>query len=82
MIQNGYFFEKFNLVWISCPNNKIQEKIISEHNCNRNDFVYIEIMFNTDLDCATYEHYFHLTKPMIERRILQIIDRGPNLIKY
>ena len=38
-------------------------------------------MFITDLDCAAYNQFFQLPKPMIERRICQIIDRNPNLIK-
>ena len=66
--QNGYFCEKINLVWINSPNIKIQEKIISDHNCNHNDFVYMEIWFITDLESASYNHYFYLAKPMIERK--------------
>ena len=80
-IQNEYFCEKINLVWINSPKIKIQEKILSDHNCNPNDFVYMEIWFKTDLNCATYEHYFQLSKPMIERKRCQIIDRHPKLIK-
>ena len=80
-IQSGYFCEKINLVWINNPNIKIQEKIIFNHNCNQNDFVYMEISSITDLICATCEHYFQLPKPMIEQKICQIIDRNPNLIK-
>ena len=38
-------------------------------------------MFITDIDCAAYKHYFQLPKPMIERRLCQIIDRNPNLKK-
>ena len=77
-IQNGYFCEKINLAWISSPNIEIQEKIIRNNNCNQNDFVYIEITFITDLESATYNYYFQLPKPMIERRICQIIDHNPN----
>ena len=80
-IQNGYFCEKNNLVWINSPSFKIQEKILSGHNCNHNDFVYMEIWFITDLNCAAYSHYFQLPKPMIERKRCQRIDRDPNLIK-
>ena len=43
--------------------------------------MHIEIIFITDLKSATYNHYFQLPKPMIERKICQIIDRNPNLIK-
>ena len=50
-------------------------------NCRQNDLVYIEIIFITDLESATYNHYFQLPKPMIERKICQIIDHNPNLIK-
>ena len=67
--------------WIDAPNIKIQKEIISRRNCNQNALVYIEIMFITDLDCAAYNHLFQLPKPMIERRICQINDRDPNLIK-
>ena len=41
----------------------------------------MEIVFITDLESATYNHYFQLPKPMIENKICQIIDRNPNLIK-
>ena len=54
---------------------------MTKHECNLNDVVFIEIWFITDLDCATYNHCFYLPKPMIERKICQIIDRDPNLIK-
>ena len=80
-VQNAYFCEKFNMQWIDAPNIKIQKEIISRRNCNQNDLVYIEIMFITDLDCATYNHCFQLPKHMIERRLCQVIDRNPNLIK-
>ena len=80
-IQNNYFCEKIDMQWIDAPNIKIQKDIISRRNCNQNDLVYIEIVFITDLDCATYIHYFQLPKPMIERKICQIIDFNPNLIK-
>ena len=67
--------------WIDAPYIKIQKEIIPRRICKQNDLVYIEIMFITDLDCAAYNHYFQLPKPMIERKICQIIDRNPNLIK-
>ena len=35
----------------------------------------------TALESATYNHNFQLPKPKIERKICQIIDRNPNLIK-
>ena len=80
-VQKAYFCEKIIMQWIDVPNFKIQKEIISRRNCNQNDLMYIEIMFITDLDCAAYNHYFQLPKPMIERRICQINDRDPNLIK-
>ena len=80
-VQSGYFCEKIKLVWINSPNIKIQEKLISNHNCNQIDFVYMEIWFVTDLESASYNHYFQLPKPMTERKICQKIDRNPNLIK-
>ena len=67
--------------WINAPNIKIQKDIISQRNCNRIDLVNIKIMFITDLDCASYDQYFQSPKPMIERKICQIFDRNPNLIK-
>ena len=60
---------------------KIREEIIRRYKCRQNDLVYIEINFITDLKSATYNHYFQLPKPMIERKMCQIIDRNPNLIK-
>ena len=82
MIQNGYFCEKINLIQKFVPDIiKIQEEIIKRYKCRQDDLVYIEIIFTTDLKSATYNHYFQLPKPIIERKICQIIDRNPNLIK-
>ena len=48
-IQNESFCEKSKLVWTFVPDIiEIQEKIIKRYDCNRNDFVYIEIIFITD----------------------------------
>ena len=82
IIQNGFFCEKINLIRKFVPRNiKFQEKIIKRYNCRQNDLVYIEIIFITNLEPATYNQYFQLPKPMIERKMCQIIDRNPNLIK-
>ena len=80
-IQNDYFCEKINMKWIDTLNIKIQNEIISRRNCNQSDLISIEIIFITNSDHATYNHYFQLPRPMIERKICQIIDRNPNLIK-
>ena len=80
-IQNENFCEEINMKWIEAPNIKTQNDTISRRNCNQNDLVCIEIMFITNLDKATYNHYFQLPRTMLERRICQIIDRNPNLIK-
>ena len=70
------------MIWKFVPDNiKIQEEIIRRYKCRQNDSVYIEIIFITELKSATYKHYFQLPKPMIERKICQIIDRNPNLRK-
>ena len=77
-----FFCEKNKVIWKIVPDIfKIQEKLIRRYNCRQNDLVYIEIIFITDLESALYNHYFQLPKPMIERKICQIIDRNPNLIK-
>ena len=60
---------------------KLRKKIIKRYNCRQDDLVTIEIIFITDLESATYSHYFQLPKPMLERKICQIIDRNPNSIK-
>ena len=62
-------------------NIEIQEKIYKKHNCKQDDVVCIELWFITDLNYATYIHYFQLPKPVTERKSCQIIDRNPNLIK-
>ena len=81
-IQNEYFCEKNKVIWVSIPSAiKFKEKIIRRYNCRQNDLVYIEIIFITDLESATYNHYSQLPKPMIERKICQIIDHNPSLIK-
>ena len=81
-IQNGYFCEKNKIIWDSLPHAiKIMEKIIKRYNCRQNDLVNIEIIFITDLESATYSHYLQLPRSMLERKICQIIDRNPNLIK-
>ena len=82
IIQNGYFCEKIKLVWKIVPDIiKIQEKMLRRYNCRQNDLVYTDTIFITDLESATYNHYFQLPKPMIEHKICQTIDRSPNLIK-
>ena len=81
-IQNDYFCEKNWVIWDSLPHAiKIMEKIIKRYNCSQNDLVNIEIIFITDLKSATYSHYIQLPRTMLERKICQIIDRNPNLIK-
>ena len=82
IIQNKYCREKNRVIWHFVPDIiKIQEKIIKRYDCEQDDLVYIEIVFISDLKSATYNHYFQLPKPMIERKMCQIIDRNPNLIK-
>ena len=82
VIQNEYFREKNRVIWKIVPDMiVIQEEIIRRYKCRQNDLVYIEIIFITDLKSATYNHYFQLPKPMIERKMCQIIDRNPNSIK-
>ena len=81
-IQKDYSCEKNEVKWDSVPNAiKIKAKIIKRYNCRQNDLVNIEIIFITDLESATYSHYFQLPKPMIERKICKIFHRNPNLIK-
>ena len=80
-IQNNRFFEKTNMGWMDESNIEVQEKIKKKHNCKQDDDVCIELWFITDLNYATYNHYFQLSKRMIEQKICQIIDRNPNLIK-
>ena len=62
-------------------NIEVREKVLKRHNCKQDDDVCIELWFFTDSNYATYSHSFQLPKTMIERKICQIIDRNPNLIK-
>ena len=81
-VQNEYFCEKNKVIWEIVPDTiKSQEKILKRYNCRQNDLVYIEIIIITDLESTTYNHYLQLPKPMIERKICQIIDHNPNLEK-
>ena len=85
IIQNEHFCERIrfapDIVVSHGELIKIQEEIIRRYKCRQDDLVYMEIIFITDLKSATYNHYFQLPRPMIERKICQIIDRNPNLIK-
>ena len=85
IIQNEYFCERIRFAPDVVENHgeliKIQEEIIRRYKCKQDDLVYMKIIFITDLESATYNHYFQLPKPMIERKICQIIDRNLNLIK-
>ena len=82
IIQNEYFCEKINLIRKIVPDIvKIQAGIIRRYKCRVDDLVYMEIVFITDLESATYIHYFQLSKLLIERKMCQRIDRNPNLIK-
>ena len=81
-IQNNHFYEKkIKMGWMDESNIEVQEKIMRKHNFKQDDDVCIELWFITDLSFATYNHYFQLSKPMIERKFCQIIDHNPNLIK-
>ena len=80
-LQNIHFCEKFNMGWMDETNFEVQEKILKKHNFKQDAHVCIELWFITDLNYAIYSHYFQLPKTMIERKICQIIDRNPNLIK-
>ena len=80
-IQNNRFYEKINMGWMDESNIEVQEKIIEKHNCEQDDDVCIELWFMFDINYATDSHYFQLPKSMIERKICQIIDRNPSLIK-
>ena len=80
-IQNENFCDKKNLGWIDRPDVKIGEKILSKHNCDRNEFVHFKIISITDFDCLSYNHSLQQPKPMIEKKICKIIDQNPNLIK-
>ena len=81
IIQNGYFCEKIIMILLDGPNIKIQNDIISRRKCNQKDLVNIKIIFITDSKYATYNHFFQLSKPMIERKFCLMIDRNPNLKK-
>ena len=81
IIKDEYFCEKINMQLVDAPNIKIQNDIIYRRKYNQKDLVNVEIMFVTDLKSATYNYYFQLPKPMIERKLCQIIDRNPNLVK-
>ena len=82
IIQNDYFCEKNILIRKIVPDIvKIQAEKIRRNKCRLNDLVYMELVFITDLESATYNHYFQLPKPMIERKMCQTIDRNPKLIK-
>ena len=69
------------MAWMDESNIEVEEKIKKKHNCKQDDDVCIELLFITDLNYGTYNHFFQLSKPMIERKNCQIIDRNPNLIK-
>ena len=81
IIQNGHFCEKINMLLVGDPDIKIQNDTICRRKYNQKDLVNIKIIFITDLKYATYNHFFQLPKPMIERKICQIKDRNPNLMK-
>ena len=41
----------------------------------------MKIVFITDLQYQSYEHYLKQPRQMVERRICRLIDQNPNLIK-
>ena len=82
IIRNDRFCEKIKVIWSNLPQAiKIMIQIIKRYNCKQDDLVNIEIVFITDLESTTYSHYFQLPRTMLERKICQIIDRNPSLIK-
>ena len=81
-IQNDYFCDRSKVIYKRIPFKvRVRGKIMKRYNCKRDDLVKIEIVFISDLESATYNHYLQMSKPMIERKICQIIDQNPNLIR-
>ena len=60
------FMKKIIMGWMDESNIEVQEKNTKKHNCKQDDDVCIELWFITNLNYATYNHYFPLPKPMIE----------------
>ena len=76
-----FFMKKNNMGWMDESNIEVQENKIKKHSCKQDDDACIELWFFTHLNYASYNHYFQLPKPVIERKICQMIDRNPNLLK-
>ena len=70
-IQNNHFYEKINMGWMDESSIEIQEKNIKKHKCKQDDVVCIELWLITDLNFATYNHYFQLPKPMVDEKFVR-----------
>ena len=79
--QNENFYCRKNLGWISGPDIKCSEIMQRKYNCSRIELVNMKIVFITDLQYQSYEHYLKQPRQMVERRICRLIDQNPNLIK-
>ena len=75
------FCSNLDLGWIDLPFVVISDEMIKRYKCNEKELVDMKLMFVTDLEYQSYNHYLQQPRPMIEKQICKIIDRNPNLIK-
>ena len=67
--------KKFIRFKFDCRIDSVIEKF------NKNNKVNLYIMFYSEKEDVTYNYYLQCPKPMIENRLLKILDTNPLLIK-
>ena len=67
--------KKFLRFKFDCRIDSVIEKF------NKNNEVYLCIMFYSEKEHVTYNYYLRCPKPMIENRLLKSLDTNPLLIK-
>ena len=67
--------KKFIRFKFDCRMDSVIEKF------NKNNKVNLYIMFYSEKEDVTYNYYLQCPKPMIENRLLKILDTNPVLIK-
>ena len=79
--RNYYFCSNIDLGWIDLPFVVIGDEILKEYKCNTKELVDLKIIFVTDLEYQSYNHYLQQPRPKIERQVCKLIDRNSNLMK-
>ena len=79
--KNGRFSSKMMLRWLCKSNVFFAGKLQSIYSRDRNELVHMKIVFITNLENQSYRHYLQQPKPMVDWKLIRLMNGNPNLIK-